>query len=350
MGSVEECCDSVLLLDGGQVVDIDTPEAIVPRYEELTRRPAPRSRLEPAASGAAARNGRPTLLPALVRRGFAAVGDLMSPVQLPSLLRGDARRFVTVTQMLAVTDFRVKYLGTVLSYAWAYLRPAIFFAVMLFVFGALGRFRHGVAHYPAYLVLGIAFWTFFIQTTTASLYSLTRRAPLLRKLPFPRFAVPLSAVAASAFDLAVNLVVAFCVILLSGVSPRLTWLEALPLIAIVVLLATGMGLLLSATYVRYRDLDQVWSVVGQTIFYLTPVFYVITTLPNPYRRVMILANPLAAVMTQARHALIDPTAPTAATVAGGYPFALIPVAVVLGLLGVGYALFKRESPKAPEYV
>jgi ABC-2 type transport system permease protein len=347
---VEKTCERVLLLDGGQVVEIAAPEAVIPLYEELTRRPAPRSRLEPAGSEIAARSGRPTRLPALVRRGFAAVGELMSPVQLPSLLQGDARRFVTVTQMLAVTDFRVKYSGTVLSYAWAYLRPAIFFAVMLFVFGALGRFRHGVAHYPACLVLGIALWTFFIQTTTASLYSLTRRAPILRKLPFPRLAVPLSAVAASAFDLAVNLGVAFGVMLLSGVSPRLTWLEALPLIAIVVLLATGMGLLLSATYVRYRDLDQVWSVVGQTIFYLTPVFYVITTLPNPYRRAIVLANPMAAVMTQARHALIDPSAPTVATVAGGYPFALVPVAVVLGLLGVGFVLFKRQSPKAPEYV
>jgi ABC-2 type transport system permease protein len=252
--------------------------------------------------------------------------------------------------MLAVTDFRLKYFDALLSYAWALLRPAIFFGLLLLIFGGLGGFDNGVTHYPAYLVLGVALWTFFIQTTSASLYCLTRHAAMLRKLPFPRLAVPLSNVVASAFDFALNAVVALAVLLLYGITPRPAWVELILLLGVVVLVATGVSLVLSAAYVRYRDLDQLWSVAGQALFYLTPIFYAVTTVPEPFRRVLVLLNPLAAVMTQARHVLIDPAAPTAAAVAGGYPFLLCPLAVTVGTFAVGLWIFRHESPKAPEYV
>ena len=94
--------------------------------------------------------------------------------------------------MLATTDFRLKYFDAVFSYGWALLRPAILFVVLLLVFGGIVDSDSGVAHYPAYLILGIVIWTFFNQTANASLASLTRRADLLRKLPLPRLAVPFS--------------------------------------------------------------------------------------------------------------------------------------------------------------
>ena len=108
--------------------------------------------------------------------------------------------------------------------------------------------------------------------------------------------------------------------------------------------------MLSAGYVRYRDLDQLWAVGGQALFFLTPIFYVATKVPSPFDRVQVMANPLATVVTQARHALIDPSAPSAATVAGGYVFLLVPLGVVAMTVVVGAVIFRRESPKAAEYV
>jgi ABC-2 type transport system permease protein len=179
---------------------------------------------------------------------------------------------------------------------------------------------------------------------------LTRRGDLLQKLPFPRLAVPLATVTAVAIDLAVNLVVVFSVMLVTGVDPRLSWLELPLILAVVAMLATGIGLILAALYVRYRDLDQLWAVVSQTLFYLTPIFYVAAHLPHTVRRPLILANPLATIFTQARHALIDVHAPTGAQLVGGYPLLAVPMAVVVSLFALGVWVFARESPRVTEHV
>jgi ABC-2 type transport system permease protein len=252
--------------------------------------------------------------------------------------------------MLAATDFRLKYFDAAFSYAWALLRPAILFCVLWLIFGGITGSDEGVTHYPAYLVLGIVIWTFFSQTANASLWSLTRRADLLRKLPVPRLAVPFSTELSCAFDLALNLVIAFVVLVVSGVAPRLTWLEIIPLLAVVILFAAGVSLALSAGYVRFRDVDQLWAVAGQALFFLTPIFYVVTHVPSPFDRVLVLANPLATVTTQARHALVDSSAPSAAAVAGGYWFLLVPLGVTAATVWAGAVIFRHESPKAAEYV
>jgi ABC-2 type transport system permease protein len=252
--------------------------------------------------------------------------------------------------MLAVSDFRHKYLDAALSYVWALARPAALFGILLLFFGAMGRWTGGVLRYPAYLMLGVVFWTFFSQTTSAALGSLTRRADLLRKLPLPRLVVPLSAVLAAAFDLFVNLVIVLAVVYGSGARPGLSLLELPLLLGLTAILATGCGLLLSALYVRHRDLDQVWSVFSQALFYLTPIFYAVTLLPSPFRQLIVLGNPLAAVLSEARHSMLDPEAPSAAALAGGYALLVIPIAVALAVLAIGLWVFRRESPRAPELV
>jgi ABC-type polysaccharide/polyol phosphate export permease len=342
IAAVREHCDRALLLHRGRVAAVGDPDEIADRYE--------RSSSEPLAAAAFPLTF-PMAEPAPPRRkrlgAFRAAVDALA---LPSLLRPPTRRFATITRMLAVTDFKLKYFDATLSYFWALLRPAIFFGVLLVLFGLVGRFNDGVAHYPAYLVLGVALWTFFLQATTSSLYSLRQRAPLLRKLPFPRLAVPLSTVVAASFDLVLNLVVAFAFVLAAGITPRASWLELVPLVGLVCALALGFSLLLSAVYVRHRDLDQLWSVAGQALFFFTPVFYVVTTLPQPFERILLLANPLATTLTEVRHAVIDAHAPSAATLAGGYEFLLIPLGVVVGIAALGVWAFRHESPKAAEYV
>lgn len=329
MEMVRSSCDRALLLDRGEVVGLGDPETTAGEYEELN---AGGNRRLPAVRAV---DGPPSARPG-VRRA--------------SQLRVDPRRFVTLVRTLAVSDFKLKYADASLSYLWALARPLAYFGVLLLVFTGLGRFDSGVRHYPAYLLTAVMLWTFFLQTTATSVQCLTRRAPLLRKLPFPHLAVPLSVVLTAFFDLCINLGVALAVALGYGVSIRAAWLELPLLVGLLVALTTGLSLLLAALYVRYRDLDQIWLLLGQTIFFLTPIFYVVATIPEPFDRVVLLANPLAAILTEMRYALIDPAAPSAAAAIGGAPFLLVPLAITGGLLALGLWVFARESPRAAENV
>jgi ABC-2 type transport system permease protein len=106
-------------------------------------------------------------------------------------------------------------------------------------------------------------------------------------------------------------------------------------------------MLLSALYVRYRDMQPIWDVLLQVLFYATPVIYVISTLPDSIEREA-MASPLAAIFTQMRHALIDPNAPTAADAIGAGWRLLIPLAVVVVAFGLGAWVFAREAPRIAE--
>jgi ABC-2 type transport system permease protein len=160
-------------------------------------------------------------------------------------------------------------------------------------------------------------------------------------------AVPLSVTMTSVFDLGMNLVALFIFMLVTGVSPRISWLE-LPLLMLpMTMLIAGLSMVMSVLYVRYRDVDQIWLVVRQALFYATPTLYVAAALPFVLRRALSF-NPLAAIFTQARQALIDPSAPSAATSAGGPLLLLIPAAIVIAAFVAGLVVFHRHSERVAE--
>jgi ABC-2 type transport system permease protein len=100
--------------------------------------------------------------------------------------------------------------------------------------------------------------------------------------------------------------------------------------------------------VRFRDLDHIWQVLTQGLFYATPIFYVVTSLSDRGAHVLLLVNPLASVFTEMRHAFIDPSAASAATAIGGAGRLAIPIGIVLCLLALGLFVFRRVSPRAAE--
>ena len=273
--------------------------------------------------------------PATARyRGPTAVGD-------------DMRRLVNLTVTLAANDFKLRFFGSALGYLWSLMRPLMLFGVLYFVFTEVVKFGAGVAHYPVYLLTGIVIFTFFSETTSRGVTSLIERETLLRKIRFPRMVVPLSVALHALFNLGLNLVVVFVFVLASGIAPRWSWLELFPLVLVLVLLATGTTMLISALYVRYRDIQPIWEVVLQILFYATPILFVTATLPDNLER-KAMVNPIAAVMTQLRHAVIDPSAPTAAEAIGGGVRLLVPLAVTLGVFALGFWVFAREAPRIAE--
>jgi ABC-2 type transport system permease protein len=221
------------------------------------------------------------------------------------------------------------------------------FGVLYFVFTQVVKFGQGVEHYPVYLLTSIVLFTFFGETTSRGVTSLVERENLLRKIRFPRLVIPLSVVLHALFNLGLNLVAVFVFVLASGVEPRIEWLELPVLIVVLVMLSTGAAMLLSALYVRYRDMQPIWEVFLQVLFYASPVIYVSAALPDSIEREA-MANPIAAVLTQMRHALIDPEAPTAAAAIGGGARLLIPLAVVVAVFSLGAWVFAREAPRIAE--
>ena len=269
MDMVRRLCDRAMLLHEGRVVAEGDAAHVADRYEDLNAgwKPPPPEPADPEPAPATSSQRRSLLL------------------------GGDPARFPPLTWTLAVSDFKLKYAGTALNWAWAIARPVTLFVGMLVIFTALGRFDVGVSHYPANLLMSVVLWTFFAQVTANSVQSLSKRADVLRKLPFPHLAVPAAALLAGAFDLGINLVVVFVVILGSGITPQAGWLELPLLVLLLAALTAGVSLLLSALYVRYRDTDQIWQVVSQTIFFLTPTFYVAANLSSDAATALLLAEP-----------------------------------------------------------
>jgi ABC-2 type transport system permease protein len=272
----------------------------------------------------------------------------------PSALGGGLHRFWSLTFMLARTEFKLRFFGSVLGYVWTLMRPLMLFGVLLFVFTELLHVNSTtVPHYPEYLLESIILFTYFQETTAGSVASLVGRENLLRKVRFPRLVVPLSVALTSFFNLCMNLIVVFIFIIASGIEPRLTWLELPLLIAPLVIISTGVGMLLSALYVRFRDIQPIWEVLLQILWYGSPILYTVQTAANrhllgiSFTRILLI-NPLGAIFTQARKALLDPNAPSAARAIGGNARLLIPIALTGGLFALGLWFFNREAPRISE--
>jgi ABC-2 type transport system permease protein len=267
-------------------------------------------------------------------RGPTAVGD-------------DLSRFFALTWMLAVTDFKLRFFGSALGYFWTLMRPLLLFGVLYVVFTEVIRLGGDIDFYPVYLIASIVMFTFFSETTTRGVTSLVERENLLRKVRFPRLVIPLSVALHALFNLGLNMIVVFVFVVASGIEPRVSWLELVPLLLVLTVFTTGVAMLLSALYVRYRDMQPIWEVAVQILFYASPVIYVASFFPDSVEEEA-MANPLAAIFTQVRHAVIDPSAPTAADVAGGGVRLLVPLAVVTASFVLGLWVFMREAPRIAE--
>ena len=266
----------------------------------------------------------------------------------PVAIGVDARRFFNLTRTLAVTEFKLRFFGSALGYLWQLMRPLMLFGVLYVVFTHVLKFKSDAAFYPVALLSGVVIFTFLSESTGTAVTCLVDRENLVRKVQFPRLVVPLSVTMTAMMNLVLNLGVVLIFLLASGGSVRLSWLELPLLIVVLGLLAAGLSTLLSALYVRYRDIRPVWEVLLQIFFYATPIFYTLDLVNNQTIERLMLANPLAAIIQQFRHAVIDPSHPNLVAAAGGWLYVIPPVAVLTLLVVGGYRYFDREAPLIAE--
>ena len=258
-----------------------------------------------------------------------------------------------VLRVIAAADFKLKYAGSVLGYIWSIAKPLALFSMIYAVFGHIFRLGSISHYYPVSLLMGIVVFTFFGDGSSVGMWSLVQRESLLRKLSFPRLIIPASATLSAAITFAVNSIVIVTFIAWNDIGPRLTWLLVVPLILELYVFILGVALILSALFVRLRDVGQVWDLVLQLIFYASPIIYPIGFLP-PFARKIVFLNPLTQVLQDLRSVLLYPDLkPNRLTIAetfGTSAARIIPVSIALLTLLVGVVFFRHEEPWFAERV
>jgi ABC-2 type transport system permease protein len=259
----------------------------------------------------------------------------------------EPRRFFNLTWLIAATDFKLTYFGSVLGYLWSLVRPLLFFGVLYVVFAVIVSFGKGIQDFPVLLLMNIVLISFFQEATSASIPSVVLRENLVRKMQFPRLVIPMATVLNALMHFGLNLIAVFVFMLAYGVKPRLTWL-LFPLVLLpLVLLVIGLAMLLSSLYVRYRDVSPIWGVISQVMFYGSPIFYTIERVAQHHAARYYLFNPIAVVMQQARHWMVGGT-PGAASWMGGKAWLLVPAGIVTICCVLGYVVFSRMAPEIAE--
>lgn len=244
---------------------------------------------------------------------------------------------------LVRTDFKLRYQGSVLGYAWSLLRPLFMFLILYLVFTRFIRLGDSIPHYPVYLLFGIVLWQFFTDMTTQSLGSVVGRGDLIRKIRIPRWMIVLTSSVSALINLGLNLIVVgiFAVINQVDVGWSVLWLPVI-LIEIYVF-GVGLALFLSAAYVKYRDLSFIWDVILQAGFYMTPIIYPLSVISSLAIKKLLLLNPVAQAIQDARFAVITTETITIADVWSGATARLLPLAISLVIFLIGLLYFKKES-------
>jgi ABC-2 type transport system permease protein len=256
------------------------------------------------------------------------------------------RHRLRVLSVIAAAEFKLKYTGSALGYAWSVLKPLALFTLLYLVFGRVFNLNELSPYYAVSLLVGIVLFTFFADATMLALISIVVRDSLIRKIAFPRIIIPASATLTAAMTLLINCTVVAAFLAYKHLTPQLDWI-LIPLLLLELFGFTlGVALLLSALFVRLRDLQQVWELALQLFFYASPIVYPIGFLP-PWAQKLVFLNPFSQVLQDIRALLFYPDVAanqiTAASAFGGLG-RLVPIGIAIATLIVGYLFFRRQEP------
>jgi len=239
------------------------------------------------------------------------------------------------------TDFKVRYQNSMLGYVWSLLKPLFIFAIMYIVFTYIIPLGKGIDHYPVYLLLGIVIWNFFVESTMIGSTSIVARGDMIRKIRIPRYLIVISSSMSALINLGLSLIVVFIFALFNGVMPSFSWFLIIPIIAELFVFAQGLSFLLSALYVKFRDITYIWEIFIQAGFYATPIIYSLKSLPSQYTKFFFL-NPMAQIVQDARYVLVTKTSITVWSTVHSI-WVIAPFLVILAITVTGGYYFKRRS-------
>ena len=203
--------------------------------------------------------------------------------------KGNLLKYRPLIHELVIRDLKVKYRRSFLGYLWSLLNPLLMMTVMAVVFSHI--FRANVENYPLYLICGQTLFTFFTESTNMSMYAILNNAQLIKKIYIPKFIFPVSRVISCFVTMSFSLTAILLVMIFTRAHFYWTILLAPIPIAFLLLFCCGMGMMLSALSVYFRDITHLWGVVTLAWMYATPIFYTIDMMPKLLMQVMKL-NPM----------------------------------------------------------
>lgn len=260
----------------------------------------------------------------------------------------EARRFAELTLTLAVNEFKLRYYGNVLGYFWSLAKPLMTFAVIYVAFTEILKVGTSTPHFAAMLICGIVLFNFFAEATGGSVTSLVASGSLIRKIPVPALAIPMSIVVQAFFTLCLNLVAIGIFFAIDGVEVTRDWLQAPLILAGLLFVTTAFSSLLANLYVPFRDTGQIWEVLSQVFFWGSAVLYSIQNIDEPLRG-LIMFNPLAVVMVQMHHSIIDQSQPSALGAASAGHL-LVATLIVLVVFASGALMYRHVRPRLAEQI
>lgn len=239
---------------------------------------------------------------------------------------------ISLVKELALTDFKLRYKNSVLGYLWSLLKPLAIFASLYFVYSLIIRFD--IPYYPLFLLLGILLWNYFTEATINGMHSLVAKSSMLTKVNVDKRAIVLASNITTVLTLLLNLAIFFGFVAI--LKPGFSWsyLFVIVTIANLFMISLGLSFILSAIFVRLRDLSSIWEIVLQIGFWITPIIYPLSLVPAKYVPFMEM-NPLHRVIDEARLALIYGNVPNLSVL-------LQTLTISLFVLSVGYIFMTRR--------
>lgn len=253
--------------------------------------------------------------------------------------------FILLKQ-LVVTDFKLRYQGSILGYLWSLLRPLAIFVILYIVFTKFLRLGTDIPHAPVSLLLGIVLWSFFIEVTNNSVNVIVSKGDLIRKINFPKYVIILAGSFAALINLVLNLLVVLLFMFLNHVDFRMVGLLFPLLVVELFVFALAIAFFLSALFVRFRDVSYIWEVFMQGAFYATPILYPLSLIPVVYAKILIL-NPLAQIIQDSRYVLVtDKVQTTSSLYEDGFTRTIARLAplVIIGVISfIAVWYFRKRS-------
>ncbi len=244
------------------------------------------------------------------------------------------KKFQPLLNELIARDIKIKYRKSVLGVLWTLLNPLCMMIVLSIVFSNL--FKFDIEYFPVYLLSGQLIFNFFSESTTNAMSAIIANGPLIKKIYVPKYLFVLSRVFSSTINLLASFTAMICVMLAMRIELHYTvFLVILPLFFIVVF-SLGVGLVLSAITVKFRDIMHLYSVFVTALMYLTPVIYPMSILPD-WLRPIVLYNPITNILLMFRGVMLYNSLPSVSSI-------VIAVIECIVMLALGlYVFYKNQD-------
>lgn len=236
---------------------------------------------------------------------------------------------------LVSRDFKTKYKRSVLGVLWSFLNPLMMMGVQYYVFSTI--FKSDIPNYHIYLLIGVIFFNFFSEACSMTLTSIIGNANLITKIYIPKYIYPLSRVFSSIVNLLISLIPLMLAVILTGLPITKAYILVLFPLFCLAMFCLGLGLILSASMVFFRDTLFLWNVISMIWMYATPIFYPASILPKEFS-VILYANPLYYFATFTRLCILDGISPEPRMYAICFAFGFI-------MLLLGAFVFKKTQDR-----